>query len=457
MRKLFGTRLWRDADFLKFWSGDTIAQFGYQVTLLALPLTAVLTLHAGAVDMGLLNAASYLPYLLLSLFTGVWIDRVRRRPVMVVSALGRAAVLLVVVLLSVGHRLDFAYLYGAALLLGGFAVFFDVTYQAYLPSLIEKDDLMEGNSKLQGSTSAAQVGGPALGGWLVHLLTAPTALVANVGTFLVSAVSLLAVRKREVRPEPPAQRRPIRKDIAEGLSFAFGEPSLRACMLEAGTYNLFWMVMQTVFLLYAVGTLHLSPGTIGLVMGGGAVGSLVGAVVANKFTTRLGFGPSVTIAVLTGNAALILLPAAFGPSAAVIAFFLVGYFINGAGTTISNIQVLSLRLTMTPNEMLGRMNASYRFVATGTVPLGALLAGVLGTAIGLRTTLLVGAVGLIGSSMWLVLSPIRSVRQLADVQPAADTVDADVAQHDPSGQDADADADAARVPQPASDRTMDPA
>lgn len=423
MGKLFGTRLWRDADFLKFWAGDTVAQFGYQVTLLALPLTAVLTLHASAGDMGLLNAASYLPYLVLSLVAGVWIDRVRRRPVMVISALCRAAVLLAVVLLADAHRLGFGDLYGAALLLGVFAVFFDVTYQAYLPSLIEKDDLMEGNSKLQGSASAAQVGGPALGGWLVHLLTAPTALAVNVGSFAVSALSLLAVGKREPRPEPAARRR-MRADIAEGLRFAFKEPSLRACTLEAGTYNLFWMVIQTVFLLYATGPLHMSTSSIGLVLGGGAVGSLLGAVVAKWFTNRLGFGLSATVAVVIGNCALILLPLASGPGAAVIALFLFGYFVNGTGTTISNIQVLSMRLTITPSEMLGRMNASYRFVATGTIPLGALLGGALGNAIGLRATLFVGATGLVCSSMWLVFSPIRSVRDLADLGRGEGTAEA---------------------------------
>lgn len=417
----FSSRLWHDGDFLRFWAGDTIAQVGYQVTLLALPLTAVLTLHASAGDMGLLNAASYLPYLALSLFVGVWIDRARRRPIMIASSLARAAVLLAVVLLASAHRLGFAELYAAALLLGVFAVFFDVTYQAYLPSLIGKDDLLEGNSKLQGSMSAAQVGGPALGGWLVHLLTAPTALVVNVGSFLVSAVTLAAVRKPEPRPEAAAEKRQLRRDIADGLRFAFREKSLRACMLEAGTYNLFWMVIQTVFLLYATRTLHMSPGVVGLVIGGGAVGSLVGAVIAKPFSARLGYGRSVTLAVVAGNSALVLLPAAFGSTAAFFAFFLVGYFVNGAGTTISNIQVLSLRLTITPDAMLGRMNASYRFVATGSIPLGALLGGVLGGGIGLRATLLVGALGLVASSLWIVFSPIRAVRELADPSAAPET------------------------------------
>lgn len=405
-------RLWRNADFLKFWGGDTVAQFGSQVTLLALPLTAILTLDATAAEMGVLNALSYLPFLVLTLFVGVWIDRVRRRPVMVFGALVRAVVLGAVPLLAALHLLSMGPLYVAALLLGAGTVLFEVTYQAYLPSLVDQDDLIEGNSKLQVSASSAQVAGPALAGVLVQWLTAPVALLVNAASYLVSALSIVAVRRREPEPEPSNEQRRIWQDIGVGLRFTLGNRSLRACVLEAGTYNLFWLVLETVFLLYATHRLGMSASSIGLVLGAGAVGALVGAMVASRLSERFGVGTTVSAAMIIGCAAPILVPLAGGPVVLRFAVLVVSFFIGGAGTTVANIQVVSLRQALTPNTMLGRMNASYRFVAWGTVPLGALLGGVLGSTVGLRATLFVGAAGIFAAALWIVFSPVRGIRRL---------------------------------------------
>ncbi|GAA2581478.1 MFS transporter [Actinomadura fulvescens] len=408
-----GASLWRNADYVKFWSGETISQFGSQVTLLALPLTAVLTLDASPFEMGVLNAASYLPFLVLTLFVGVLIDRRRRRPLMVVSSLGRAAVLGTIPLLHAFDRLDMTYLVAAALVLGALTVLFEVTYQAYLPSLVTTDELVEGNGKLQLSASAAQVGGPALGGALVGLLTAPVTLVVDAVSFLLSAGSLLAIRTKERPPERDGTgRRPVMRDIREGLRFTFGNRWLRPCVLEAGTYNMFWLVMETAFLLYATRELHMTAGQIGLVLGGGAVGALLGSMAASRLSGRLGLGTTVSLSMLAGCAAPLIVPFTFGPEPVVFALLVVSFFIGGAGTTLANIHVVSLRQTLTPPAMLGRMNASYRFVAWGTVPVGSLLGGVLGGAIGLHPTLFVGAAGTFAAALWIVFSPIRSLREM---------------------------------------------
>ncbi|MDQ0791668.1 MFS transporter [Streptomyces sp. B1I3] len=414
--------LWGNRDFTVFWAGDTVAQFGSQITLLAVPLTAAVTLHVDAKAMGVLNAASYLPFLVLTLFAGVWADRYRRRPVMLASTLCRAALLSLIPLLFALDRLNLGYLVAVAIAVGVFTVLFEVTYQSYLPSLVDREDLMEGNSKLQVSASTAQVGGPALAGWLAGWLTPQTAILVSAVAFAISAGGLALVRKREPAPERPAEPIPVRRQIAEGLRFTFGNRVLRACVLEAATYNMFWLVLETVFLLYATRNMGISPGTVGLILGGGAVGSLVGSLVAKRISERLGLGNTVTLAMVTGCAAPVLVPLADGPRPVVLGLLLLSFFVGGAGTMVANIQVVSLRQTITPHAMLGRMNASYRFVSWGVVPLGALLGGWLGDSIGLRPAMFVGAAGIFASALWIVFSPIRAMRELP---PAADDEAAD--------------------------------
>ncbi|MEU6810472.1 MFS transporter [Streptomyces sp. NPDC046831] len=415
--------LWSNRDFTVFWAGDTVAQFGSQITLLAVPLTAAVTLHVDAKAMGVLNAASYLPFLVLTLFAGVWADRYRRRPVMLASTLCRAVLLSLIPLLFALDQLNLGYLVAVAIAVGVFTVLFEVTYQSYLPSLVDREDLMEGNSKLQVSASAAQVGGPALAGWLAGWLTPQDAILVSAIAFAVSAGGLVMVRKPEPAPDRPAEHPAVRRQIAEGLRFTFGNRVLRACVLEAATYNMFWLVLETVFLLYATRNLGFSPGTVGLILGGGAVGSLAGSLVAKRISERLGLGNTVTLAMVLGCAAPVLVPLAGGPRAVALGLLLLSFLVGGAGTMVANIQVVSLRQTITPNAMLGRMNASYRFMSWGVVPLGALLGGWLGDSIGLRPALFVGAAGLFASALWIVFSPIRVMRELpaaADHEAAHD-------------------------------------
>ncbi|MGH3168287.1 MAG: MFS transporter [Trebonia sp.] len=410
--------LWRNRDFMKFWAGDTVSQFGNQITLLALPLTAVLTLKANALQMGILNAASYLPYAAASLFIGVWVDRIRRRPVMIVSALSRALILVVIVVFARAHMLRIDYLYGGALVLGAFTVLFDVAYEAYLPSLIDRDALVEGNSRLGVSASAAQVSGPALSGWLARLFTAPMALLADAGSFVVAAAALVAIRKPEPRPARTGGERRLRREMWVGIQFTFGNRVIRACVLEAATYNVFWLVLETVFLLYATHDLRMSSSEIGLVLSGGAVGALAGSMVTGRLSARLGAGGAISLAMVVGCAAPVLIPLSGGPRPLLFAILTISYFFGGAGTAVANIQVTSLWQAMAPSDMLGRINASYRFVAIGVVPIGALLGGVLGDEAGLRPTLFVAAAGIFAASLWIVFSPIRTMRQVPEIQRA---------------------------------------
>ncbi|MFI5616754.1 MFS transporter [Streptomyces sp. NPDC051567] len=404
--------LWRDAEFLKFWSGEAISQVGAQVTTLALPLTAVLALDASSSQVGFVNAASYAPFLVVTLLVGVWVDRVRRRPLMIMANVGRALLVGAVPLLAVLDLLRIEYVYVAALLIGVLTVVFDVSYQSYLPTLVGKQHLVEGNSKLQGTSSLAQIGGPGLAGLLIGWVTAPYALLINAVSYLVSVVTLLAVRRPEPAPAPQRERAGIKESVVQGIRIIWDSPHLRACALQSGLYNLCWMSLQTVFVLYAARTLGFSPGTIGLLLGTGAVGSLAGSFAAQWLKRSIGLGPAILTALLLCCLAPAVIPAAPANDGMLsLVLFVATFALIGAGGTIANIHIISLRQSMTPDQLLGRMNAGYRFVSWGTLPLGALLGGWLGDLIGLRETLAVTAVAFLSAVLVVLKSPVWRLRE----------------------------------------------
>jgi MFS family permease len=303
-------------------------------------------------------------------------------------------------------------LYLIAFFIGILTVFFDLAYQSYLPALIDRSNLIEGNSKLQTSASAAEVGGPGVAGILVELLSAPMALLVDAISFLVSTLSLLSIRKPEPKPSPKVERGRLFREIAEGLQFVFGSPYLRALAGEAASYNLLSQAMLTVFVLYATRELKMSPGLYGFILAAGSVGALVGAILAAPVARRFGVGTAILGAMVIACAAPILLPLAGGGLGFVAALFMLALFTEGFGVAISNVHVVSLRQTMTPDHLLGRMNASYRLVIFGAIPLGSLLGGALGGTIGLRSTLLVSALALLGAPLWVWFSPVRKLRRL---------------------------------------------
>lgn len=402
--------LWRDRDFLTFWSGEAVSQMGTQVTQLALPLAAVYGLHAGSAQLGLLNAAGYAPFLGATLFIGVWVDRRRRRPLLIGSSLGRAALVASVPLSAALGLLSMGYLYVTALLVGTLTVLYDVSYQSYLPGLVPRERLVEGNSRLQATNSIAQIGGPGLAGLLVGWLSAPTALLANALSGLVSAATLLAIRKPEPRPVVPPGRVSTVRLIREGLAQVFTVGEIRAIALQAGTYNFCYLAMQTVFVLYAARELTMPPGTIGLLLGVGAVGSLLGAFAAGPLKNRLGLGRALVAELVLCCAAPALLPLAPGATPAGHVLFAAAFAGTGAGCTMSTVHAVSLRQAVTPPHLLGRVNAGCRFLAWGPLPLGALAGGWLGDVIGLRPTLTVTAVAFLTPLLWVVFSPVPALK-----------------------------------------------
>ncbi|PLT48024.1 major facilitator superfamily MFS_1 [Paenibacillus pasadenensis] len=413
-RKLGFNGLWKDSDFMKFWSGETLSLFGVQITSLAIPLVAAETLQVTPAQMGLLNAAQYLPFLLITLFAGVWIDRNRRRPVLIAANAGRALLLALIPLSFLGGWLQVEHLYLIVFLTGVLTVFFDLAYQSYLPSLVTRSHVVEGNSKLQLSASMAQVSGPGLSGALISIVTAPLVIGINAATYLISAIFMGTIQRPEPIPPPPEARASVLDDIREGIGIVFRNPYLRALAGEAATYNLFSQVSWAVLILYLTRSLHIGPALLGIILSVSSIGALLGSLAAGRIHARLRTGSVLLGSILLACIAPLLVPLASGPLPLSVPLLILSFFLSGFGVVISNIHIISLRQTVTPEHLLGRMNASYRFVVTGTAPIGALLGGWLGTGIGLRLTLAVGAAGTLAAVLWIFFSPVPRLDGLPD-------------------------------------------
>jgi MFS family permease len=404
--------LWRQRDFMSLWSAETVSQVGSQVTFLALPLTAILVLHADAFEVGLLGTAQFLPFILVGLPAGVWVDRLPRRPILIVGDLGRAAALASIPAAHVLGLLTMGQLYVVAFVVGVLTVFFDVAYMAYLPSLVGREHLVEGNSKLEISRSAALVTGPGLAGTLVDLFKGPLAIAVDAASYVGSALFVLRIRRQEPPADANGTRPRMATDIAEGLRYVTGHRLLRWIAACTAISNLFGQMGQTVLLLFAVRELDMSPGLIGVVFSAGSVAALAAAFVSTRAPQRIGVGPTIVGAAAVGSAAGLILPFATPSSgrALLIGWSLVVAF---AGV-LYNVTQGSLRQAITPERMQGRMNATMRFMVWGTIPVGALLGGTLGDAIGLRATLGVAAVGGLTAVLPVLLSPVRDLREVPD-------------------------------------------
>src|SRR4051794_28020672 len=317
--------LWHHPDFLKLWVGESISLVGSQITSLALPLVVVVVLDAGPLQMGALGAAQYAPFLLFGLIAGVWLDRVRRRPILVWTDIGRAALLASIPISAALGLLRIDQLYVVAFGTGVLTVFFDVAYHAFLPSLVRREELVEGNSKLELSRSVAQIAGPGLGGGLVQFLTAPVAVAVDSVSYLSSALSLALIRTPEAPPES-RETRSVRAEIAEGVRLVLGNPVLRANAGCTGTWNLFSSAIQAVFILYATHDLGLAPATLGVVLAASGPGALLGALVASWSARRLGVGPTIIFGAIVGGLGTLLVAFA-GQLPATVALVIAGWFV----------------------------------------------------------------------------------------------------------------------------------
>lgn len=397
-----------------FWSGETVSLFGTQITMLALPLTAVLTLHATSAQLGLVRFAEALPYVIFTLIFGAWVDRRQRKPVLIVANAARGVLIGLVPLLAILHLLQFSLLTAVAFGVGVFTVLFDVTWLAYVPTVISADDLVEANGKVTMSSAAAEVAGPGLGGALVQVLSAPLALVADAISYVVATATLLAIRAPE--PVPLAQqghRKQLLREIGEGIQTVWANQFLRAIMLMSGLWNMLFGISDTVFVLYAIRELRLQPGTLGAIFGVGAIGGLIGSAISTRVSQRGAFGPVLGIAFTFGSIPWLLLPAVRGAQPLEIVGFTLAYFLIRLGLGLWSVLTLSFRQAITPHHLLGRVGASLRFVAYGLGALGFLLAGMLATLLGLRRTLWVAAVGfLVIWAITVLATPLPRIRAI---------------------------------------------
>lgn len=408
--------LWRHPAFLRLWTASAISDIGSQVSALALPLIAALMLDATAWQMGLLSAAESAPTLLVGLFAGVWVDRRRRRSVMIAADLGRAALLLIVPLASVLGMLRIDLLYAVALAAGALTVLFDVSHLSYLPSLVDRDRLVEGNSKLEVTASIAQVVGPAAGGVLVKLIGAPLAVLVDAVSYVASALLLLAIRVAEPPPATPAARAGIAAAIGEGLRAVLTHPLLRVLAGCSATTNLFGRMFLAVYVLYMARDLGLSAVGVGAVFATGGLGSFAGALVAGPATRRFGPGPTMIGAQLVFGLTGLLVPLAVLVPRGAIAMVVAAEFTQWMSVIVYYVNAVSVRQALTPDRLRGRVNATMRFIAGGMLPIGALIGGVLGTILGLPATLVVAEFGMLLAVLWLYLSPIRTLRALPAIE-----------------------------------------
>ncbi len=411
--------LFRHRDFLKLWSAETISQFGTQVTLLALPIIAATTLNVTPFEFGMLATVEFLPFILLSLPAGVWVDRLRRRPILIAGDLVRAAALVSIPVAFALDALTIWQLYIVGFINGCATVFFDVAYQSYLPSLVERDQIVDGNAKLQTSYSAAQIVGPGVAGLIIGAFTAPFAILLDAVSFVVSALFMFAIRRHETAPEPVlnerGERPSMRSEIVEGLRYVGRQPLLRSIAATTGLSNFFSNVVYSILILYLVRELVFTPEVLGLAFSVGAVGFLLGALVANRVASRFGVGPTIVgSAVMFGPSALLV---AIAPPDVAVPFVAGSVFVGGFGGALYNINQVSLRQAITPERMQGRMNATMRFIVWGTIPIGATIGGFLGGVIGLHETIWIGAIG--GTFVFLpvLFSPVRSLQRIPDPEP----------------------------------------
>jgi MFS family permease len=408
LRRRF-TGLWRHADFMRLWTGQTISGFGSLIGATAIGFTAILVLHATPFELGVLAAARLVPGFLTGLIAGAWVDRLRRRPILIGVDIGRALLLATIPIAAILQRLHIEQLYCVTFLVGILSTTFDVAYESYLPCLVGRDQLIEGNSKLSASASVAEFSGLGAAGWLVQLLTAPLTILIDAASLVVSAISISLIRA----PEQPAVRQPqpsLRREIIHGMRFILHQPILRATAACTLSKELFGGMYGALVVLYMVRDLGFTPGILGTIWAIGGLSSFGGAVFAGPVTRRLGVGPAMSLALALFSIALFLIPLAQGATL-VAALLLIGQQILGDGAlTLYQINQVSLRQAVTPSRLLGRVNASVEFLKLGAALVGSLLGGLMGNTFGVRTTLVAGALGSVLSTFWLVMSPIRALR-----------------------------------------------
>ncbi|MFF5256266.1 MFS transporter [Streptomyces leeuwenhoekii] len=434
MKRVTAHRL-RRYGFGALWLGQSLSLVGTQIGTLALSLVAVIHLNAGSDQLGVIRALQYLPFLLFALPLGPLVDRKDRRRLMLVADVARAVLVAAVPLLHVLGLLSLWWLYAVPFVLGVFQALFDSAYLAYVPQLVGRERLTRANRNLQASQSAADLGGPGLGGLVCGAIGAPLALLLDALSFAVSAVTLALIKpfRRTERPAPEAPMpdtpasaapAPVRQAVAtwwrevrEGIVFVFRQAELRALAVETAVFNACEQGILVLYTVYAVQELRFSPLLLGLTLAAGGVGALLGTFLSERASRRLGLGRTIVLGSVVGSASFLLIPAAAGGRTAVFAVVCLGFGLAGVATGISNVLQVSLRQMLTPDSLTGRMTASLRFVAYGMVPIGSVLGGVLGSALGLRPGLWLLSAALLFGPLAIICSPLPGRRTLPDRPP----------------------------------------
>jgi MFS family permease len=403
---------------------------------LALPLTAIIILNADSIQLGILNFAGSVPWLIFGLLIGVWVDRHRKQRIMVTSNILRGSLLALIpiaAVLGIITKLGIPFLYALSFFIGFLQVFFDVTYQSFLPSLVRRDQLVEGNRNLEASRSTAQVAGPTIAGIVISIITAPIAIAIDACSFFASAFALGRIEHEEVI-DREISKPSVSADIKEGLNVVLSDRRLRMIAGSTGTSNFFSTALGTIFLLYLVVpspaglgvSKDLAGVTAGIIFSVGSIGALVGVVIASRLAKTIGVGPAIIASALVGGLGAI--PYYLSGSLTASPLFslvglsvnysmlsiMAGQFVSFIGVVVYNINQVSLRQAIVPLRLQGRMNATMRFLVWGTIPLGALTGGLLGGFLGLRTAIGIAVVGGSLAFLWVLLSPVRSLKTIPE-------------------------------------------
>jgi MFS family permease len=407
--------LWRHRDFMLLWSGQTVSEMGSAVTQLALPLTAVVLLNASTLQVGLLTSAETLAFALIALPAGAIVDRRTKRGIMLACDVARALIIGSIPVAWALGVLTLGQLYVVALAAGVGTVFFDVSYQSYLPVLLRAEHLMDGNGKLGATQSFAQLAGPSLGGGLVGVVGAAGAMTADAISYVVSVASLLGIRARErpgsgQRAAGPGARRSLRAEIAEGLKFVVGHPILRKVVACTGTSNLFSSMSMAVEIIFLVRVLHVRPAFTGVLFAIAGVGGVLGGILAGRLARWIGSARIIWFSILVIGLP-VFLPALAQPGWSV-ALFPIGFAAFWFSAVVYNVAQVSYRQSVTPPQLMGRMNAAVRWIVWGTMPLGGVIGGALGTVIGIRPTLWIAFIGSWAAGFWVYFSPLRHMRDV---------------------------------------------
>jgi MFS family permease len=409
--------LWRHAGFMRLWSAQAISTFGARIARTGIPLAAVLVVHASPSALGVLAAMTTVPAVFVGIFSGGLVDRSRRLPLMIFADLVRAVVLLVIPVAAIFHLLSMVQLYLAGIVVGGASALFDIADHAYLPSLIGKTDLVEGNAKLAVTESVSEIGGPSLAGFLVQLLTAPIAIGVNALSYLGSAALLATIKDGEAGDGLGRRRNPWHLDVRSGLNAIFRNPLVKPLFLMAICSPVFEGFFGALYTIYAIDVLRLSPGLLGVIIGVGGVGALLGASLSPISCRLLGIGPTIVFCFVASAISAFFVPLAGGSVVMKSAMMMTAQLFGDSLAVAAMIPASSLRQTVLPGAVLGRTAAVFRAGAGASTVVGALAGGVLAESFGVRSTLFLAVCGILACTMIGVLSPLTKLKEIPE--PAA--------------------------------------